>query len=558
MEVKEGFWYFWHMFIRIKKIPKKNYYRVQIVENYRQRGRVKQKIVRHIGIAHNQEELEEYKKLAQIIMQIIDNQREPKLFSPAQLEKLKIKDNSALPVNLKNLREVERLIIGIDDIYGSLYDQVGYSKIFTGKPVSGQIIKHLVLGRIAYPRSKRSTQEFLSRDFGIEIKLEQIYRALDAIDDQAIEKIQQRSFQYTENLFSKDITIVFYDCTTLYFESFTEDELKSFGYSKDNKFNQSQVLLALAVSESGLPLGYELFSGNFYEGHTLKLVIEKLKKRLKAHRSIIVADSGLLNKENLHYLEKEGIEFIVGARLKSLKKTYQEQILDSKPMLKKQPDGDVLRILEIPYSDSIRLIVSHSEKRAEKDRKDREKAIERLKKRLSQSKNIKNLLNNYGYKKYIKIQGDSKIEIDEEKLFSDSQWDGLHGIYTNIKDIEAEVLLSQYHGLWQVEESFRIEKHDLLIRPIYHWKPRRIKSHIAIVYMAFSLVRFLQYKLRSKGIKLSIERVREELLHAQISIVKDIKTLKRYVIPSKNTEELRKIYGAFNKKFNVTPYQLRS
>ena len=546
------------MFIRIKKIPKKNYYRVQIVENYRQRGRVKQKIVRHIGIAHNQEELEEYKKLAQIIMQIIDNQREPKLFSPAQLEKLKIKDNSALPVNLKNLREVERLIIGIDDIYGSLYDQVGYSKIFTGKPVSGQIIKHLVLGRIAYPRSKRSTQEFLSRDFGIEIKLEQIYRALDAIDDQAIEKIQQRSFQYTENLFSKDITIVFYDCTTLYFESFTEDELKSFGYSKDNKFNQSQVLLALAVSESGLPLGYELFSGNFYEGHTLKLVIEKLKKRLKAHRSIIVADSGLLNKENLHYLEKEGIEFIVGARLKSLKKTYQEQILDSKPMLKKQPDGDVLRILEIPYSDSIRLIVSHSEKRAEKDRKDREKAIERLKKRLSQSKNIKNLLNNYGYKKYIKIQGDSKIEIDEDKLFSDAQWDGLHGIYTNIKDIEAEVLLSQYHGLWQVEESFRIEKHDLLIRPIYHWKPRRIKSHIAIVYMAFSLVRFLQYKLRSKGIKLSIERVREELLHAQISIVKDIKTLKRYVIPSKNTEELRKIYGAFNKKFNVTPYQLRS
>jgi transposase len=124
-------------------------------------------------------------------------------------------------------------------------------------------VKHLVLARLANPQSKRSTQEFLSRDFGVEVKLDQIYRALDSIDDKVINQIQKKTLSYTKDLFSEQINLVFYDCTTLYFESFTEDELKSFGYSKDNKFNQSQVLLALAVTQEGLPLGYELFAAIF-------------------------------------------------------------------------------------------------------------------------------------------------------------------------------------------------------------------------------------------------------------------------------------------------------
>ncbi len=544
------------MFIRTKEIQgKKGHYRVQIVQNYRKGGKVKQKIVRHIGIAHNEQELEQFKELAQVIKQQIENQREPKLFSPSDLDEMQVKNEGPLPVNVKDLREEKRIIKGIHDIYGQLYDQVGFDQIFKGKKVTKEIIKHLVLARLASPRSKRSTQEFLSRDFGVEIKLEQIYRALDSIDEKVISQIQQKTLKYTKDLFSEQINLVFYDCTTLYFESFTEDELKSFGYSKDNKFNQSQVLLALAVTEGGLPLGYELFAGNFYEGHTLKQMLESLSKRLSIKRIILVADSGLLNKENIEYLQNQGIEFIVGARLKSLPKGYRDKILESRPELVYQNDGDVLRLLELKYK-GLRLVVSHSSKRADKDRSDRTKAIERLTKKLKKSKNIKDLLSNFGYKKYIKLKGDHQIEIDKDKLEEDAQWDGLHGVFTNIGDLSAQEILEQYHGLWQVEESFRLHKHDLLVRPIYHWKPRRIKAHIALVYMSFALLRFMQYKLKNAGIKLSAEKVRNELIHAQVSIVRDHKTFKRYVIPSKPTETLRKIYRIFDKKYNVTPYLL--
>ncbi len=161
------------MFIRAKKIQgKPNHYRVQIVQNYRKGGKVKQKIIRHIGIAHNEQELEQFKELAQVIKQQIENQREPKLFSPTDLDALKVRDNKPLPVNVKDLREEERLIKGIHDIYGQLYDQVGFDEVFKGKRVTKEIIKHLVLARLANPLSKRSTQEFLSRDFGVNIKLE--------------------------------------------------------------------------------------------------------------------------------------------------------------------------------------------------------------------------------------------------------------------------------------------------------------------------------------------------------------------------------------------------
>ncbi len=144
------------------------------------------------------------------------------------------------------------------------------------------------------------------------------------------------------------------------------------------------------------------------------------------------------------------------------------------------------------------------------------------------------MISNYGYQKFIKIDAQSQATIDQQKVADEAQWDGLHGIFTNVKDLSALELLEQYHGLWQVEESFRLHKHDLLVRPIFHWTPKRIKAHIAIVYMAFSLVSFMQYKLSIAGLKLSPEKVREELTHVQESLLVDTQTGARYIIPSKS------------------------
>jgi len=545
------------MFVRVKKISGTTKAKVQLVQNFRRGGKVVQKVIRHIGTAHNEVELNKLKELAEIVKQQEIERRTPRLFSVDELEKLKIKDDQPINVNLRQLKEEKRLITGIHKIYGKLYDQVGFDKVLSRLRISKKIIKDLVLARIALPKSKRATVEFLSRDFGINYGLEQVYRALDRLTEERILEIQKQTYSYTRSLFNTEISLIFYDCTTLYFESIERDELREFGYSKDHKFNQSQVLLALAVTREGLPVGYEVFAGNFYEGHTLKMMIDRFREKFKIERMILVADSGMLSKKNIEYLIKNKIEFIVGARLKSLSPKWQEEILSSRNFIRIKTKDDRLRVYDFNYNDDLRLIVSYSERRATKDSKDRQAAIDKLKKRLDKSKNVKSLISNFGYQKFIKIDAQSQATIDQQKVADEAQWDGLHGIFTNVKDLSALELLEQYHGLWQVEESFRLHKHDLLVRPIFHWTPKRIKAHIAIVYMAFSLVRFMQYKLSIAGLKLSPERVREELNHVQESLLVDTQTGARYIIPSKPTENIRKIYEIFGEKYNTTPCKLK-
>jgi transposase len=205
------------------------------------------------------------------------------------------------------------------------------------------------------------------------------------------------------------------------------------------------------------------------------------------------------------------------------------------------------------------LIVSHSSKRAEKDRKDREKAIEKLRQKLEKSKNPESLISNYGYRKYLTIDGKVQVRVNEEKLEREALWDGLHGVMTNIreKDLKAEEVLSQYHGLWQVEESFRITKHDLRVRPVFHWSAKRIKAHIAICFVAFALIRFLQHRIRQKtGECFSPERIREELYRIQESILKHTIDDNRYVVPSKPGQDAIKIYRTMGKERQVVPFRL--
>jgi hypothetical protein len=137
------------------------------------------------------------------------------------------------------LREESRIVTGIHEIYGSIYDDVGFGRAFKSCPVSRLIMKDVVMVRLARPCSKRSTSELLERDFGIKTPLEKIYRMLDSLTEKKINRLQDICWQYSKGLFIEEIKVMFYDCTSLYFESFTEDDLRKFGYSKDHKFNVS-------------------------------------------------------------------------------------------------------------------------------------------------------------------------------------------------------------------------------------------------------------------------------------------------------------------------------
>ena len=177
-------------------------------------------------------------------------------------------------------------------------------------------------------------------------------------------------------------------------------------------------------------------------------------------------------------------------------------------------------------------MVSHSPKRARKEARDRQRAVRRLLKQLNKSAQPKSLVPR-GAARFVRMQGAGRWEIDPDKIADAARWDGLRGVVTNLRGVSLGELFERYRGLWQVEESFRITKHDLKVRPIYHWTPRRVRAHLAIAFMAFACVRHLAYRVQlQKKRRLSPAVIRDALLNRQCSVLRHTRTGKRYVIPS--------------------------
>ena len=549
------------MYIRVKTSNNGATTYVQIVQAIRKADKVSQKIVRHVGVANSTDELKGLKILAASMKDALEAGGQQFLFKPEEVAGLgpsKIEhDDDNYNVNLKDLFEEQRLISGFHEIYGTLYDNMGYTKVIANPSkakISSRILRDIVIARIANPSSKRASSLMLEEDFGITIDLYKIYRMMDRLDEDAIRRIKQIAYQNTLSLLGGKIDVIFYDATTLYFESFTEDELKQNGYGKDGKFGQPQVLLALMVTSQGHPIDYEVFSGSTCEGHTLVDALAKIRDKYEIERVVFVADSAMLSGDNIARLEKLGdkISFIVGARIKSMDGHIKKKILDSKNY---SAIDNRSQVAEFDYK-SKRLIVAYSGKRAAKDAHDRAGAIDKLHKKLLKSKSAKSHLSNSGYRKYLKVNGPASIEIDEDKIEADSAWDGLHGVITN-SDIAPADVLKKYGDLWNVEAAFRVTKHDLAVRPVFHWKPHRIKAHIAICFMAYSMVKNLEHRVGLQYKKLSIESIRKTLAHVQTSILYDKKKKIRYGLPSMLKLDAKKIYKLMGLSKQSTPYIIK-
>jgi transposase len=282
-------------------------------------------------------------------------------------------------------------------------------------------------------------------------------------------------------------------------------------------------------------------------------MLDRLRERFRLRKVVFVVDSGLFNKDNLDLLEQAGYEYIVGARLKNLPAQIQKKVTN--PELYQALD-EGLKTQTIDLQANRRLIVSHSETRAHKDQHDRLKALEKLRKKLSKNKNPESLISNYGYKKYLKIEGHSKVVLNEAKLHKDEQWDGLRGVITNASELTVSEILSHYQGLWQVEETFRLSKHDLKIRPVYHWTPSRIRAHIAICYMALCCVRYLEYRVKRQYEKLSPEVIKDNLLSVQASILVHKPSGKKYLMPSSTRKHAAKIYQTMGLKLSSQAFSI--
>lgn len=274
----------------------------------------------------------------------------------------------------------------------------------------------------------------------------------------------------------------------------SEDDLRKTGFSKDGKHQNPQIYLGLLVGLEGYAIGYDIFEGNTYEGYTLIPFLKKITVRFKLGKPVVVADAGLLSKDNLKALQTEGYQYILGARIKNESAQIKQHI-----QAQEWKEG---KIIHLSRQDDTRLIVAYSQKRARKDQHNRQRGLSRLEKQIKRGRLTKSNINNRGYNKYLKLEGELTVKIDYQKFKDDEIWDGLKGYITNTK-LTHQQIIDSYNNLWHIEKAFRMSKTDLRVRPIYHRLRHRIEAHICIAFIGYCIYKELErilYKEKSNAL----------------------------------------------------------
>lgn len=481
---------YWRMFVRKKKNRSGT---TSVVVVSKHHGKFKELIT--IGVSSDSSQIEYFTIQA-------------KKWIDTQMGSRDIYQDSTLADEERQLTEVflsrieNVLLNGVQYLLDKVYRSIGFDRI------SDDILRHLVIARLSQPMSKLATVDYLKNHFDEDIHLYKVYRYLDKLYKSQQELIQKISVDHTNKVLQGNVGIVFYDVTTLYFETDNSDELRENGFSKDGKHSHSQVVLGLLVTMEGYPLSYSLFNGSQYEGYTMIPIVEDYVQRFKLKDFVVVADSGLMNSKNVKLLQSGGYKYIIGARIKSEADAIKKQILE----FNKEDNA----FKEIDKMDS-RLVVHYSADRARKDAFNREKGVKRLQNAFKSGKIKKENINKRGYNKFLTITDNVSVTIDDDKIKEDQKWDGLKGYLTNTR-LPSEEVYRQYNGLWVIEKAFRVTKGTLEIRPVFHFTPKRIEAHVCICFVAFKVYKELERILKNNQINHSVEKV--------ISIAKTITTIK--------------------------------
>ena len=523
----------------VKNIKAGNHTYVQIVESYKENGISKHRVLLNLGRIENIKGNKGFKRM-------IDS-----LYELMEINKLNIDDISS--ADILNYGYIA---------YKKLWDNFGLSSILNKKDICGNIDFSLndtsflmSLTHLLDPQSKLSVYNHKNRYFNLpNVKLHNLYRSLDILSKNK-ERIEEHLFYKKRDLFNLSLDVVFYDVTTFYFESVKKDSLKDFGFSKDNKLNEVQVVMGLLIDKEGLPVGYELFPGNTFEGKTLEASLEKLGKRFNIKRVIIVADKGMNSRMNLKKIHDMGFTYIISSRLKSFKKQMLNEIF-SKDGYMREKNYSYKKIdclnKNKGYEIKENLIVTYSDERALLDKKKREKLVKKAQEYTDKPSLIK-ASSKRGGKKYIKETGNCSFSLDEESISKDEALDGYYALQTNELGLSPKEIINAYHNLWKIEESFRIMKSTMEVRPVFHWTEKRIKGHFVVCFLSFLLERTLEFKLKEKTIGFSSEKIKEAL--NSLNFAKVELRDKQYLIKTKSPKLATDILTAFRIKHpkNITP-----
>ncbi len=394
------------------------------------------------------------------------------------------------------------------------------------------ILSTLIFNRIIYPESKKLTCERAKNMLDYkEFDLHQVFRSLDFLQKET-DYIQEQVYQNSKNIIDRNNNVLYYDCTNFFFETDVEDELRTYGKSKENRPNPI-VQMGLFMDGNGLPLAFSIFQGKRNEQITLRPIEQRIIEDFKLKQFVVCTDAGLSSIANKKFNSLPGRKYITTQSIKKLPIEYKDEylkrdgwyIIGSDNDKKKYCLDDMQQILEntknsetrnkimnlVFYKDkkfkqgdlNQRIIITFSFKYAMRQKHKRYERIENAEKLIEVNKNKDLKLGDKGVKRYIKsmnttsygeVAEETVLYLDYETINKDSQYDGFYATTTNLLDSATDIVKANKRR-WEIEESFRIMKSEFKSRPVFLAKEDRIKAHFLTCYLSLLIYRILEKKL---------------------------------------------------------------
>jgi len=502
------------MFARVKKSG--NYQYLQIVENHKEKGKVKQQVIATIG---RMDQLQEKHRVETLIRSLS-----------------RFSEQALLILSGKSEVSADARKIGPPLIFERLWLQTGIKaalhSLLTERKFEFDIERAVfitVLHRLMVSGSDRSCSRW-QRDYILEgaqeLSLHHLYRAMSFLGEELENQkgatpfsprcnkdlIEEHIFRHRRDLFTS-LDLVFFDTTSIYFEG-GGDTIGQRGFSKDHRPDLKQMVVGAVIDDKGQPICCEMWPGNTTDVKTLLPIVEKMQQRFKIDRVCIVADRGMISAETIRELEnpENTIPYILGTRMRKVKEirnvvlSHPGRYKEVRPESGDGKDPEPLKVKQVEHNGH-RYIVCCNPRQARKEARDREVILAALKEQIK--KGAKSLVGNKGYRKYLKLAKDS-VSINEDKVRYESRFDGKWVLATNT-NLSAEKVALSYKELWQVEKVFRDVKSLLNTRPIFHQRDRTIRGHVFCSFLALVLRKELERQLNLAGHVLEWADIKQDL-----------------------------------------------
>jgi len=489
------------LFARIKKSGKYQY--LQIVENRKEKGKVKQRVIATIG---RLDQMQAKGRVETLIRSLS-----------------RFSERAMMILSGQSDVSADAVKIGPPIIFERLWKETGIHKaiksLLQDRRFEFDVERAIfltVLHRLMVSGSDRFCERW-RRDYLLEgtedLDLHHLYRAMTFLGEEVKDQknatpfaprcnkdlIEEMVFYDQRDLFS-GLEMVFFDTTSIYFEGCGGETIGQKGFSKDHRPDLSQMVVGAVIDDKGRPICCEMWPGNTTDVKTLIPVIDRILKRFDIHRFCIVADRGMISGKTIKELEEHNIAYILGTRMRRVNEIKLDVLSRGGRYSNVYPEGATLKdpaplkVKEVLHNKK-RYIVCLNPRQARKDARDREAIIASLKEQLK--KGPKSLVGNKGYRKYLKVDKDS-AHIDMDKVKYESRFDGKWVLTTNTS-LTANKVALKYKELWQVEQVFRDIKSILETRPVYHQRDENIRGHVFCSFLALVLRKELEQRLNKAG-----------------------------------------------------------